>query len=185
MFRGYNGAMWEKSHTLSVHSIGSAAIVQIAQSREKSDILVFTEDGWVNHIDGFKFSKIGKYQVAENKVICVEEIKVRNTRVFIVADVEGNLFAYNSSFDASVIDLGRRSGPVTAIEDIGAGRVLISYANLKGGTTVEMIAPLSGAVLRTLNLSEIERIRDFHCPSAFYGSDNVFKPNARIKFYRG
>ena len=135
--------LWNNLHSLTEYEICDSTIIQIRPSRERSNVYVFSEDGYVHHVDGYNFKIISSTKLSEKKLSCVEEVKVRSARGFIVADVEGNLTLFNSSFD-NPTSLGKKISTVTAIQCIGRGRTLIAYSLKEGTVRVEMIRTLDG-----------------------------------------
>ena len=156
--------IWDNNHTLQDYHICDSPIIQIRPSNERSNLYVFSEDGYVHHVDGFDFKVLSSIKISSNQLKCVEEILVQDKRGFLVADTNGNLTLFNSSFESG-LDMGKRAKAITAIECIGRSRVLISYPVTKDRVRVEMIKSSSGAHIAYLDINGIKRVRDFHCPS--------------------
>ena len=163
--------IWDNKHTLMERYICDAPIIQIRPSRERSNLYVFSEDGYVHHVDGYDFSVINSIKISKNRLTCIEEVSVRSARGFVVADVKGNLTLFNSSFD-SPKKLGEKDGAITAIQCIGRSRVLISYSIGDNKVRVEMISPISGRYITKLEIDDVKRIRDFHCPTARWNKND-------------
>lgn len=166
-------SIWENKHTISKYCICDSRIIRIRPDKERNNLLVFTENGHVHHVDGFSFKVIKSKKISEKDISCVEEVAIRSSRGFIVADVDGNLFLYNPSFNAPK-SLGTKESFVTAIEDVGRSRVLISYKTLNGIVRLEIISNLDGKVRSQMDLIEKNPIRDFHCPAHRYGFEKGY-----------
>lgn len=178
----YNMPIWSRAYTKNVYNISDSALIQIIPSSLGANLLVFDEAGWVYHIDGYSYEIQYKIRVTTNKVICVEEVKCGEKRYCIISDDKRFLYKFDLSLKEDIVYFPRRSSVVTSIQDIGNSRSLISYSKRRSITRVELINSETGVPLRYLDLDNISRIRDFHCPSILIGKKDGWLLAASDRF---
>jgi hypothetical protein len=162
----YKQSMWNNKYTIIEKKFSDSPVIQVLPSSNNNNILLFHQNG-IAHLVDENLEVLDSFRLSEHELTCVEEVAPRKKcRAILVADVEGNLFTFNSSLEAKRL-LKKTPSPVTAIADLGDKRVLISYHDGNNTTRLEMITPLSGNHLSSLKLVGTQRIVDFACPSVF------------------
>ncbi len=155
--------VWKNKYSINRYQVWNKPIIRILPGTQGSDLFVFTRDGYVHEVSGFDFKIMNSIKISERSLTCVQEIAVRDARSFVVADIDGNIKRFTSSFEIPKV-LGKKEAEVTAIEGIGRSRILISYPIKKFGCRVEMIDVHTGEVYASLDYKSIWRIKDLCCP---------------------
>ena len=162
--------VWDNNHTLSEYYVCDAPIIQICPSDVQSNLYIFSSDGYVHHVDGYDFKLISSTKISEHKLVCVEEVLIRKARGFMTSDTEGNLFIFDSTFEASK-KLDKHERATTSIQCIGRNRVIISRPVSEKEVRFEVISPYSGNQVSMLDVSGITKIRDMDCPNERFGKN--------------